>query len=214
MARNNFASRSDPALLQVANQAYTTINDDPIGYAVQSGQLTALDSGRTALQTSIDGVTTAKAALAAAVQAKNAARETTLNALGSIGATIYNAPGVTNEMLAAAGYAIHDSTRSPVLPVSVSNVVAVPNSNGTVLLKWSRNGNPYGVQFAVEVRTADGAWEWVSSPTRTRITLTGMTPGVTRYCRVIAFKNGIYAIPSEPVVVYPPEGEEALAIAA
>ncbi|HRI43800.1 MAG TPA: fibronectin type III domain-containing protein [Fimbriimonadaceae bacterium] len=214
MASNNFASRSDSALLQVANQAYTTINDDPIGYGVQAGQLTALNGGRTALEASIDGLTAAKAALAAATQARNAARATTLDALGSLGATIYNAPGVTNEMLAAAGYAIHDSTKTPVLPVTVSNVVAVPYSNGTVQLKWSRNGNPYGVQFAVEVRTADGEWEWVSSPTRTRITLTGITPGVTRYCRVIAFKNGIYAIPSEPVVVYPSEGEEALAVAA
>jgi hypothetical protein len=214
MASNNFASRSDPALLQVANQAYTVINDDPIGYGVQAGQLTALNTARAALDSSIDGLTAARAALAAAIQARDAARLSTIEALGSIGATIYNAPGVTDEMLAAAGYAVHDTTRTPVMPTTVTNLVVVPNSNGTALLKWSRSGNPYGVQFAVQVRTAGGGWEWVSSPTRTRVTLSGVTPGVTRYFRVIAFKGGIYAIPSEPVVAYPSEGEEALVIAA
>ena len=214
MASNNFQQRSDPALLQVANQAHTTITGDPIGYGIQASQLTALNTAKTTLDTTIDGYTAARAALAAAAEARDAARADTITALSNIGATIYNYSPVTNEMIAAAGYAVRDSSPSIVIPTEIANLVAVPNANGSALIKWSRNGNPYSVQFSVEWRTEEGEWQWLASPTRTRVTVAGVTPGVTRYFRVTAIRGDLSSFPSEQVVVYASEPPSVLALAA
>ena len=137
-----------------------------------------------------------------------------MESLGNIGSTIYNFTGVTPEMLAAAGYAVHDSVRSPVIPQFVTNVVAIPNANGTALVKWSRSGNAYGVQFRVESRIGAGDWEWIASPTGTRLVVHDVVPGVERFFRVTAFKGDAEAVPSETVVIYSSGEQEALNLAA
>jgi hypothetical protein len=58
---------------------------------------------------------------------------------------MYATPGVTDAMVAAAGFQPRDTVPTPIVPQEPTSLVATPNANGTVFLSWNRNGNPYGV---------------------------------------------------------------------
>lgn len=209
---NEFNRLTDSELQVTAKQAHTVIAPDAVAYGVNASQMTALLNASTALESAIEGLTAARDAYLAAQEARDAARATTLDALSNVGSTIYNFASVTNEMIAAAGYAVRQP-RTAIVPQYVTAVTVTPSPNGTAVVAWPRGGNRYGVAFQIEWRTEDTDWEFAAATTRTRWTLSGVTPGVTRYFRVIATKSDASAPPSPSAIAYGP-GTPSLAMAA
>lgn len=207
MASNNFQGKSDASLSSMAHQAFTVINGALLAYGVPGPTMALVEAAADALDTDVADVTGKTASLKAAHEGKRADRTSLIDALNTVGATIYNNPLVTPEMLAAAGYAVHDTSGTTVVPNAPADLLANPAADGTVALKWGRNGNPQGVSFLVEVRGETGGWTFVSSTSRARITLNGYAPGVGKWFRVSATKNDLTSLPSNEAPIYGGAGE-------
>ena len=215
MARNDFQSKSDAALSAVAHLAFTVINGNLLGYGVSLPTITAVETAADALDADVTDVTAKIAALRAAYEGKSFDRGTLIRSLTTVGNVIYNNQNVTDELIAAAGFAVHDTNGSTVIPQQPLELLADPFANGTVNLKWKRNGNPPGVSFLIESRGATGDWEFVASTSKAKLTVTGFAPGATQWFRVVATKNDLTSLPSNEAPIYASgSGEGALSVAA
>jgi hypothetical protein len=216
MASNNFAAKTNAELVAIAQQANAAIvaGGDP-GYGVPAAQLTALTTSTTALDAGITAVTAARAASKAATEQQEAAREEILAALSAIGDTIYINPDVTPQMIAEAGYAVHDQQKTKHFPTQATGLTATPDATGTVLFTWGANGNVYGVTYVIEGRASESdPWSFVATTTRLRLSVPGFTPGATHWFRVTASHNGQSSAPSAPVAIWGPEQVVPLQVAA
>lgn len=216
MAGNRFGNQSNAELLTIMQQANTAISGAAMpGYGVPAAQTTALTDAITAMSAAIPAADNARVASKAATQALDTARQSSLEALGAIGSTIYYNPDVTDEMIADAGYAVHDSTATKNFPFQVTNLTATPNDTGTVRFTWDASGNVYPTTYIVEGRASESdPWTLVGTTTKTRVSLSGFTPGATHYFRVKASKNGQVSDPSATVGIWLPGEEVVLSVAA
>lgn len=106
-------------------------------------------------------------------------------------------------MITAAGYAPKDTVRSTPAPRTVENLIATPNANDTVHLKWNRNGNAPLTSFVIETIGNDSTqWRYVTHTTKTKITLKYFPPGVFAAFRVIAQHGDDLAGPSATDAIY------------
>lgn len=203
MAENSFREKTDAQLLAIGQQASSVITASAGAYGTSAAQDTALTNANTALSAAITAKQAARDASKAATQQALTARGAILDALSSIGATIYNDPSVTNQMISDAGYAVHDDTPTKHYPSQPSSLLATPDASGTVLLTWDGGANVYGVTYVIEGRASDSdPWGFVTSTTRQRLSVTGFTPGQTYWFRVSASHNGQNSIASLPVAIW------------
>jgi len=212
--QNNFQGKSDAALSAMAHQANTVISAALLSYGVTAPQIAAVEAGADTLDADVTEVTAKTASLKAAHEGKRADRTTLINSLTFVGNIIYNNPAVTSEMIAAAGYAVHDDSGTPITPNQPLDLLANPFADGSVNLKWKRNGNPQGVTFLVEARTETGDFEFVTSTGKAKVTVNGFAPGVGMWFRVTASKNDLTSLPSNEAPIYVAGGEGMLEIAA
>jgi hypothetical protein len=204
MAENAFQTKTDAQLLAIGEQAAAAIaaGGDP-GYGVPAAQTTALTAANTALGSAITTKQAARDASKAATQQALTARTSILEALSAIGATIYNNPDVTNQMIAEAGYAVHDTAPTKHFPSQPSSLIATPDASGTVLLGWDGGSNVYGTSFVIEGRASESdPWTFVTTTTRQRVSVAGFTPGQTYWFRVSASHNGQNSTASMPVAIW------------
>jgi hypothetical protein len=103
------------------------------------------------------------------------------------------------------------SAPTPVVPQTPTQLVATPQVDSTVILKWKRNGNPQGVIFKIETSTGNGVWQFLTDTTRASIALSGYAPGVQKFFRVSASKSGLVSQNSNEAVIYPSGGSLQLA---
>lgn len=214
---NRFNNLTPSQLKEKALNAYTVIegSGDPNAYGVPDATLTELNTNQGLLGTAISLVESTKAAYESALQDREEAFGVTVESLSSIGNVIYNNPEVTDGMIAAAGYAVRDTVRTPVVPVTPTELVAQPFADGTVKLKWNRNGGRYGIVYNIEAR-ADSSSQWlpVLTTTRQREVVEGFAPGVATWFRVVATRNSLTAPASEPISIYLGSGSTTLSLAA
>lgn len=213
MAKNTFY-RLGAEPLQTFGVALFAQVDGDTPYEIPAGQLTALSGANTALGTAINAAQEAENAYHAAVAAKETARQSLVSAISAVAGTIYANSALTEAEIAATGLAVHDTTRSPVPVFSVTNTTIAAAADGTALLEWDRNGNAYGVLFEVESSTNGATWTLWTSTKRRRITLSGVTPGVTRWFRVRASTSAAASPWCVPFAAYGPEESVQLQIAA
>lgn len=92
-------------------------------------------------------------------------------------------------------------------------LIATPFIDGTVRLKWNRNGNPANTSFQIEQQTPSG-WVYVKTVSGTKTKLNGYTPGVSASFRVIATRLGLTSPASNVTSIYPSDGEQVELVAA
>lgn len=153
--------------------------------------------------------TAAKAAQAAAVQAKNTQKAAS-KAIVSKYAKIFRANNtVSDELLAQLMLPPHSTPGSESSPTTPLNLVASANGDGVTNLRWNRNGNIQGTTFQIEKRTSPtGGWSIHDTTTR-RTFVTLSTPGEYVAYRVRATRNGQSSAASTPVVLWDGSGSEA-----
>jgi hypothetical protein len=148
------------------------------------------------------------------VQAQANTRAAVQSVFQSFLAISYASPSVSNERLATAGLPPRTERSSFVTPTTPLDLLADAFSNGSVKLKWKRNGNTSSTVFNVEAKTEDGAWELVWSGTQSKTTFSGYAPGVQVSFRVYASKNEEVSEASNVAVIYSSGGQGELQIAA
>jgi hypothetical protein len=214
MSANNNNKLSNDALLTKVTQADAAISASAGAYGTSATQDADLAAAKTALSTAITAAENARTASKAATQAQDTAREAALAILGSIGGTVYYNPAVTDEMLADAGFAIHDDVPTKHSPVQPVGLTATPDQFGTVLFDWDTNGNVYPTTFIIEGRASDAdPWTTVTNTTKRRLSVPGFTPGASYMFRVKASRNGEESIWSNVATIWTSD-EVVLEIAA
>lgn len=213
MASNTFYKMGSEALETFGLALFAQVDGDT-PYQIPAGQLTALSGANTALGAAINAAQEAENAYHAAIAAKETARQNLVSAISAVAGTIYANSALTDAEIAATGLAVHDTTRSPVPVYSVTNATIAAAADGTAILEWDRNGNAYGVLFEVESSTNGTTWTLWTSTKRRRITLSGVTPGVTRWFRVRATTSSSASAWCVPVAAYGPEESVQLQLAA
>lgn len=215
MAQNNFAKMADPALAIKLKAVSDNVNAAFASYGLTALQSGAWETAADDFATKLAALEDARIAFEAAVEAKEQSRAALLGTTSEATAIIYAFPGITPQLLSAAGLAVYATTNTPKVPSTPGTPTAQPFATGDVLLKWNRGDNAYGITFGIEAKSETGDWSLVASTTATKIRLSGYTPGVGAWFRIVAFHRGVTATPTLPVAIYVEgEGSQALTLAA
>jgi hypothetical protein len=202
MASSDWNNLNDSQLATLAAQMSSVLITGFASYGVTTGQATALKEDKDDFQDGLSDVAAAKAALASAVQTKDAERTTLLSNISLLANIIYNNPSVTPSMIAALGLAPRATTRTMHQPKVPQNLIAFPYASGDVTLKWSKGENVYGAVYIIEAKTETGDWEQVYSTTKQKATLSGYTPGVATWFRVRSARNNAISGASNESPIY------------
>jgi hypothetical protein len=183
-------------------------------YHVPIADMAGLNTKLGLLQTAIDDAAEAEANYRSKVANKEAKRQEVVDAVSLVAKSIYGDATLTDALIAATGLAVHDHGPSPVVPQEPTELAAAAFSNGTVDLRWERNGNPYGVVFVVETSPDGANWKFVTSTKRRRLTLTEFQPGTLAWFRVRATTAAQQSVWSASASIYGPVEPVALTLAA
>ena len=185
---NAFIKKNDGELTALVATAGAVLTGEALGdYGLSAAQVTAMKNGGIALGAGMTAQAAAQAAEKAATRQKAAAKANTVASLNTIAGIVYHKDTVTDEMLAAIGFAPRRaSTPRPAVATPVTGLVATPSADGSVRLAWDRGSNAKTTMFLLET-SADGAsWTILSSTTRVSATLDGYAPGAAAWFRVTA----------------------------
>lgn len=193
------------AMRAAGQQSAAAIVGSPASYGVSVPIATAYQAAFDAFDSAILDAEAAKVAYHAAVEAQSAARAAFLDKASQIGAIVYNNPLVTDSMLIAANFPPHDTTKSPQAPVTPTDFIVEAVANGTVNLKWNRNGGPANTNYIIETQTpGNETWTATYQTTKTKATLAGFTPGQPANFRIVAQKGDQFAYPTTTEMIYAP----------
>lgn len=182
-------------------------NKHKVALGLTSADLTAITNALTAFSTGLSASNAAKAAAKAAVTSKNDAKATAKAEI-SKWAKIWRAnQAISDSILDDMMLPPHSTPGTRTAPTTPNNFSFSVTSQGTINMKWGRNGNTSGTIFNVE-SSSNGktGWSVAGSTTKTKFSING-NPGTTVYFRVVAIRNSQSATPTNPIVVWPSSGE-------
>lgn len=215
MTVKNLYTMADAALADKLTFIAGVITGAPTTFGLTALQATAMSDAAEAFAGQITDNEAAQAAAAIAMAAKNDGREEALSTFGTYLNLMYASPAVTDASILSLSLSPRATTRSTVVPQTPADFIVTPFSDGTVQFKWNKNGNPYGVVYVIEAAEADAAeWSVIENTTKTRITLSGFTPGTARWFRVKATKNGTSSLSTAMEGIYIPMPTSTLSLAA
>lgn len=170
---------------------------------VDAGELEVIQDAGQAFLDAMAALTTAKGAYEAAVQAKDTARAALIEVNQGFIAQWQALPNLDPKILETLGVPQRGTRGQRTAPTTPENLIAKAQVNGEVFLTYSRSGNSQTTVFTVEQSEPDSTtWTPIFSSTRTRVRLTGYTPGVETRFRVRATRNGMVSSPSEWVPIW------------
>lgn len=108
----------------------------------------------------------------------------------------------TTTLLNKAGFSPRPVYGTKTTPKTVTNLSSQAFANGSVTLKWSRNGNSSSVLFTIWAKGTTGNYVAVASTTKVKITMTGFTPGVYKQFYVTSTVNNQTSLPSSETAIY------------
>ena len=185
-----------------------------MAYGLTEAEVQELDEANATFGTDIQIAIDRENSRKSAVAAKDEDREVVLAGITTIAAKLYANPAVTDKMLTQAGFAERPVYGSRTTPKQPTGLVANAFSDGNVSLKWNRNGSSRSAIFTVWATDSTGAWDVVTSTTKTKITVSGFTPGQFATFKVVSSVNNLTSAPSNLASIYEVGGTTALSIAA
>jgi hypothetical protein len=209
---NTYRDLSATELLPFAVNFQSVVGTTPANWNLSTAQITALSTASDELQAANDDYTAKEAAFRSAVRAREAARQASIDAISSAANSIYAKSSLTPAQIASTGLSPRSTSRTKVVPSIPNELVALPNTEGAVQLKWKRNGNPGSVTFIVQ-SSADGeTWANTAYTSKSRATLSGFTPGTPAWFRICATRNDLVSTPCQCVSIYAPEPPAQLSL--
>lgn len=162
-------------------------------------EIAAMASG---LSTALNAGTTAKVALKLALQNKDMQLKTSKATLAKWAKTFRANPAISDALLDQLMLPHHSTPGTKTPPAQPLDLVATPDVQGLVALRWKRNGNRSTTQFMVETQNAPGGpWSLAGGTTKVRFEFQAVLNEYVAF-RVIAARDGESSQPSLPVVLW------------
>lgn len=181
----------DPALGDTMSQVAAQVLAAPATFGLSVGQATEMSDSAELFNELLAAWNAARNAADTASYDKQTQREASLAVFGQYLNLMYANPAVSSSDLLSIGFAPRSTAKTPILPYIPQEPFATPFADGTVKLTWKAGDNKYGVIYEVEVSDADESnWTLLASTTKTRLTFNGFAPGVPKWFRIRATKNG------------------------
>lgn len=199
---NDFASLNNLKLRAKVREIAATLIEDYAQYGVTEESIEALIALNDAYSASILVATAAEANSRAMACAKNELRDEVLDALRQITRYVYADPEVDDALLNKAGFSPRPDLGRRTSPNTVTVPEATAHSQGSVTLKWNRNGNSRSALFKVWAKGMTGPWVNVAATTKLKITLDGFAPGIYKSFYVTATVNNQTSPASGYVSIY------------
>ncbi len=146
---NYFPSKDADFIAWLAN-FLTVANANLAALGLIAGDLTPISTLQPTYSTNLNDVEAKKAALASAVDTKDATKDAIIQKLRIVVNKIQANPAVTPALKLQLGISPRDGSHYPVSPVPPNELVAELLPDGSIELDWSRNGNAPGTQFVIE----------------------------------------------------------------
>lgn len=206
-----WSKRTDTGFLQWQKQFKNTAQSFPSELGLSLGELAEIEAATVEYNEAFTAYVNARAAYIGALATKDEARAQVTQLDRKFVARFQAISDLPDDIFCQLDIPerTRRGTRSAALPVS--NVVATASAAGLVTIQYSRGENPESALFMIQESRGDGNWANVYSSTRTRVKLSGYTPGETVYFRVITFRNGTQSAPSGFGVIWVGKGQQTKA---
>lgn len=200
-------NRSDLGLLGWENEFIVNVSAYESELGIDAGELEEIQDTGTAFATAMSALNTARAEYAAAVEAKDAARNAVIEVNRKYIAQFQAIPNLDPKVFNALDIPKRSNPGSRTAATTPDNLIAKAKADGSVSITFSRGTNSNNTVFTIEKSTNNGTtWSTAFSSTRTRVKLNGFTPGNTVWFRVYATRNNTVSTPTVPVMIWPTSG--------
>ncbi len=176
-----------PEKVLLANTVVTSMTGNP-NFPTPNPPLATVTTKATALNTSIGGYDTTKAASETALAQRNQDELGLDGALTQLAAYVENASGGDPTKIESAGMAVRAERTPPAIPGQVMSLVLTEGDfPGTLDAAWDpqRSSKIYELQTSPDPMS-EASWVAKGSSTRSRTTLEGLTGGTKMWVRVRA----------------------------
>lgn len=205
-----FYDMTNPELVNWTNNAVTTAPlYDEILFPGGTPEVDAFTGAGNAYVNAQAAQIAAEVAAKNATVAKNAAKKAWLELVKPYNNAWQLNPLVTEAIKTALQLPVRTGPGSVTAPVTPTNVIVTPNANGTVDVRWKRNGNSSATTFIIEQQIGS-TWSGVFAATTTKAHMSGFAPGVPATFRIRAVKGQMSSAPTPTFSIY--SGEEGMAL--
>jgi hypothetical protein len=167
-----------------------------------AADLTPLSTIQPTYTSNLNDVEAKKMALANAVETKDTNKAAMIQKLRVVVNKIQANPAVPSALKASLGISTYQAGQFPAQPLPPTDLVANILPDGTIELKWKRNGNSPNTLFAIHAQVgSENFWTLVNVITKTRYTHVGVLPGVQVKFLVKAKKADYVSGPSNIAMV-------------
>ncbi len=178
-----------------------TVSEHEAVLGIDAGELEVIQDAGNDFTAKLYDAFSAKLAAETATAVKNETRTSSIDAIRPFVASFQANPQIPEAVYGLLDIPRRGTQGSRGAAITPSNVLAVANVNGSITIKFDRNGNPKSCNFVVQ-HFSDGTWLTVASGTRTRYNLTGYPVGVEARFRVIATRGDSASEPSAQAIVW------------
>lgn len=202
--------------LNVALQNFSAVcAANSVALGLNPAGLTEIAGAATGFTTNLNSWVGARSAANLAKDNKDAQKKASKIIVSKWAKTFRANPAVPDALLDQLDLPRHKTPGTKTPPTTPLDLVATPDVQALVGLRWKRNGNNGTTQFVVEAQTApDGDWSIVGTTLKVRFSHQAELGMYVAY-RVTATRDGLDSQPTVPVVLWP-NGQQAqqLALAA
>jgi hypothetical protein len=198
---NYFPAKDADFIAWLAN-FLVVANANLVPLGIIAGDLTPISTLQPTYSTNLNDVEAKKAALASAVDTKDATKDAIIQKLRIVVNKIQANPAVAPALKSQLGISTHEGGHYPQHPIPPSELLAELLPDGSIELDWSRNGNSPGTQFVIEYSIPPNTqWILLNVITKTSYVHSGHPVGLPIQYLVKARKGDETSGPSNIAVV-------------
>ncbi|MCE9559195.1 MAG: fibronectin type III domain-containing protein [Armatimonadetes bacterium] len=170
---------------------------------LSAAQVAELQAKAVAFESEWHAVAAKKAELASAVSSKNEVREAFETLVRNYAAQWRGTADLDDSLLATLFLAPHTTPRTKSQPTQPMALIATPDAQGTVKLRWQINGNIPRTVYVIEMNLSDGrGWTMVGTTTAKKYTHLGNPVAQPALFRIVATRRGLRSAPSDSSAVF------------
>ena len=199
---NNYLPNKDADLIPWLGNFLTVANANLVALGLVAADVDPIKALQPTYSTNLNDVEVKKAALAAAVETKDATKDSIIQKVRLLVNKIQANPAVTVALKAQLGIATNEGSTYPQHPIPPCDLSAELTADGSAKLTWNRNGNAPTTQFVVECMVGTATeWSLIDVVTKTNFIHKGFPAGVPIKYSVKARKGGETSVHSNVAII-------------
>ena len=202
---NDTNRKSAPQIAALLDTINTALSGEAGSkFPVDSATRTALNAQGASIKAAITDSDVARAREKQSIIHKEGQREAAVRLIGRVAAGLYNDPLVTPAMIASLGLEPRKSPTRPAMPTRVTALEALPNVDGTCLVRFNKGANRTTTLYDIQTSSDGLLWETATTTLKSSERIAGCPPGEARWFRVVA-RNSVGVVePSLSASIYAP----------